>query len=168
MATLNLWVHINAQPERVWEILADLPSQKRWMVDLRSLEFTNDQREGEGAVVHVTSELFGLPLVKDRMRITKWQPPNRFDVEHIGQFTGTGEFILQPVAGRLSRPGGKDKDLAPLPSDSHATKARRRLWRERKAPLLPRCREPTRVVAFVMNLAVFYRIVRGSGRPAAP
>lgn len=99
MAVLDLWVHINAPPERVWDVIADLPGQKRWMVDLRSIEFTSDQHEGQGAVMNVTSELFGLPLVKDRMRITKWQPPTRFDVEHIGQFTGTGEFILQPVAG---------------------------------------------------------------------
>jgi uncharacterized protein YndB with AHSA1/START domain len=99
MATIDLWIHINAPPERVWEVVADLPGQKRWMVDLRSLAFTTEQREGEGAVMDVTSELFGLPLVKDRMRITKWQPPTRFDVEHIGAFTGYGEFILQPVAG---------------------------------------------------------------------
>ena len=99
MAILDLWVHINAPPERVWDVIADLPGQKRWMVDLRSIEFTSEQHEGEGAVMNVTSELFGLPLVKDRMRITKWQPPTRFDVEHIGQFTGAGEFILQPVAG---------------------------------------------------------------------
>ena len=99
MAILDLWVHINAPPERVWDVIADLPGQKRWMVDLRSIEFTSEQHEGEGAVIEVTSELFGLPLVKDRMRITKWQPPTRFDVEHIGQFTGAGEFILQPVAG---------------------------------------------------------------------
>jgi hypothetical protein len=99
MATLDLWIHIDAPPERVWDVIADLPGQGRWMVDLRSLEFANERREGEGAVIDVTSELFGLPLVKDRMRITKWQPPFRFDIDHIGQFTGTGEFILQPVAG---------------------------------------------------------------------
>lgn len=99
MATLNLWAHINAPPERVWDVISDIPGQKRWMVDLRSLSFTGIEREGEGAIVDVTSELFGLPLVKDRMRISRWEPPTRFDVEHIGAFTGIGEFILKPVAG---------------------------------------------------------------------
>ena len=99
MATLNLWIHIAAPPDRVWDVIADLPDQKRWMVDLRSLSFESEQREGEGAIVDVTSELFGLPLIKDRMRISRWEPPTRFDVEHIGAFTGVGEFILQPVAG---------------------------------------------------------------------
>jgi hypothetical protein len=99
MATLNLWTHIQAPPERVWDVISDLRGQKRWMVDLRSLSFTGIEREGEGAIVDVTSELFGLPLVKDRMRISRWEPPTRFDVEHIGAFTGIGEFILKPVAG---------------------------------------------------------------------
>ncbi len=99
MATLDLWIHINAPPQQVWDVISDLPGQKRWMVDLRSLDFPNAQREGEGTVVDVTSELFGLPLVKDKMRISRWQPPTRFDVEHIGAFTGIGEFILTPVAG---------------------------------------------------------------------
>jgi len=107
MATINLWTHIEAPPERVWDVISDLPGQKRWMVDLRKIEpFGAQWSTGDagdwaqaGAVLDVTSELFGLPLVKDRMRISRWERPTRFDVEHIGQFTGTGEFILQPVAG---------------------------------------------------------------------
>jgi uncharacterized protein YndB with AHSA1/START domain len=106
MATLNLWTHIKAPPERVWDVISDIPGQRRWMVDLRKVEPSEAQGStgaaawaGEGAVLDVTSELFGLPLVKDRMRISRWEPPTRFDVEHIGAFTGTGEFILKPVAG---------------------------------------------------------------------
>jgi hypothetical protein len=36
--------------------------------------------------LHVTSELFRLPIVKDVMAITAWEPPRRMDVEHRGQF----------------------------------------------------------------------------------
>ncbi len=107
MATLNLWIHIKAPPERVWDVISDIPGQKRWMVDLRKVEPVGARGStgnasawaGEGAVLDVTSELYGLPLVKDRMRISRWEPPTRFDVEHIGAFTGIGEFILKPVAG---------------------------------------------------------------------
>ena len=45
--------------------------------------------------MHVTSELFGLPIVKDVMAITAWEPPQRMDVEHRGQFHGTGSFLLE-------------------------------------------------------------------------
>lgn len=66
---------------------------------MRRLEVTSQQRSGAGTIVEVTSELFGLPLVKDTMRITAWEPPHRFDVEHSGQFTGTGAFIVEAAPG---------------------------------------------------------------------
>jgi len=99
MARLDLRIFIRATPERVWEILADLPGQKRWMADLRSLEITSPQQAGEGTEMNVTSELFGQPLVRDRMTITAWQPPHRLDVRHAGAFSGTGSFVLDPVRG---------------------------------------------------------------------
>ena len=99
MAQLDLRIFIRSTPERVWEVLSDLPGQKRWMVDLRRLEITSEQQSGIGAEVDVTSELFGLPLVRDRMLITAWEPPYRFDVQHVGSFSGTGSFILEPVRG---------------------------------------------------------------------
>jgi hypothetical protein len=99
MARLDLRIFIRATPERVWAVLANLPAQKLWMVDLRSLEITSKQQSGPGTELRVTSELFGLPVVKDRMTITAWEPPHRFDVRHTGSFSGTGSFLLEPVRG---------------------------------------------------------------------
>lgn len=99
MAHLDLRIFIRATPQRVWDVISDLPSQGSWMLDVRRLEVTSQQRSGVGTVVEVTSELFGLPLVKDKMRITTWEPPHRYDVEHFGAFTGTGAFILETVTG---------------------------------------------------------------------
>jgi hypothetical protein len=99
MARLELRIFIQATPERVWEVLSYLPGQKRWMVDLRSLEVTSAVQSGPGTEVKVTSELFGLPVVKDKMVITSWEPPYRFDVEHVGAFSGWGSFQLNPVSG---------------------------------------------------------------------
>jgi hypothetical protein len=99
MATLDLRLFIRATPERVWQVISDLEGQKQWMVDLRSLEITSEQKSGAGAEMDVTSDLFGLPLVKDRMVITAWDPPHRFDVAHVGSFSGIGSFILEAVPG---------------------------------------------------------------------
>jgi hypothetical protein len=99
MARLDLRIFIRAAPERVWEVLADLQGQSRWMADLRSLEITSGQQSGAGTQMDVTSELFGQPMVKDRMTITAWEPPRRLDVRHDGSFTGTGSFVLEPVRG---------------------------------------------------------------------
>jgi hypothetical protein len=99
MAHLDLRIFIRAAPERVWDVLADLPGQTRWMVDLRSLDVIGEQKTGAGTEMDVTSELFGRPVVKDRMTITAWEPPRRLDVRHSGSFTGTGSFVLEPVRG---------------------------------------------------------------------
>lgn len=94
MAHLEITTFIPASPESVWEVLADLEHQAAWMVDVRKLDVVTDEKRGEGAVMHVTSDLFGLPVVKDVMAITRWEPARRMDVEHRGQFAGTGSFIL--------------------------------------------------------------------------
>lgn len=99
MARIEVSTLIRATPERVWEIIADLEGQKAWMVDVRRLEVTSEQKTGSGAIMEVTSELFGLPLVKDVMEITDWVPNREFGVLHRGQFKGTGAFILEPVEG---------------------------------------------------------------------
>jgi carbon monoxide dehydrogenase subunit G len=97
VAHLEVRRMIAAPPERVWDVLADLEDQKRWMVDVRTLAITSAQKSGAGAVMHVTSELFGLPLVRDVMEITVWDPPHRMDVVHRGQFHGTGRFLLERI-----------------------------------------------------------------------
>ena len=98
MATITVRIHIPAPPEAVWAVIEDLEHQGDWMVDVRRLKVVSERKRGAGAVMHVTSELFGLPIVKDVMEITVWEPPRRMDVEHRGQFHGTGSFILEPTA----------------------------------------------------------------------
>lgn len=95
MAHLELSVFVAAPPEAVWDVLADLDNQKDWMVDVRRLDIVSDQKRGEGAVMKVTSELFGLPIVKDVMAITVWDPPRQMDVEQRGQFSGSGSFRIE-------------------------------------------------------------------------
>jgi len=99
MARLDIRTFIRAPQTRVWDVIADLPGQARWMVDVRHLEIVSETRSGAGTVIETTSDLFGLPLVRDVMEITNWEPPHRFDVRHRGQFHGTGAFILEPAAG---------------------------------------------------------------------
>ena len=99
MAHIEVRKFIAASPESVWTVLADLEHQAAWMVDVRSLEIVTAEKQGVGAVMRVTSELFGLPIVKDVMAITVWEPPYRLAVAHRGQFHGTGEFLLERTDG---------------------------------------------------------------------
>ena len=99
MARLELRSFIQARPDEVWAVVSDLSGQARWMVDVRSLEITSETRSGVGTVIKVTSELFGLPLVRDVMEVTAWEPNERLGVIHRGRFTGTAEFRLEAAAG---------------------------------------------------------------------
>jgi hypothetical protein len=96
MATVEVRAFIQATPERVWQIIADLEGQKHWMVDVSSLEIVGEKRSGAGAVLELTSRLFGLPVVKDIMEVTTWDPPRELGVVHRGQFSGSGAFRLEP------------------------------------------------------------------------
>lgn len=97
MAHMEIRTFIAAPPEAVWRVLADLEHQAMWMVDVRALDVVTEQKRGVGTLLHVTSELFGQPVVKDVMAITAWEPPHRMDVEHRGQFHGSGQFLIDRV-----------------------------------------------------------------------
>lgn len=99
MARLELRVFIRAAPEKVWPVISNLQSQKKWMVDLRSLEVTHLTQNGVGTVMDVRSELFGLPILHDVMEITTWDPPRELGILHRGQFTGTAAFQLEALGG---------------------------------------------------------------------
>jgi hypothetical protein len=97
MATLEVSRFIAAPPQAVWDVIADVPRQGEWMVDVRSLTVRGEQTSGAGTTIDVTSELFGLPLVRDVMEFTAWEPPHRMAVAHRGAFSGDGEFLLEPA-----------------------------------------------------------------------
>lgn len=98
MARLEIHRFIAAPREAVWSVLAGLERQGDWMVDVRRLDITSEQKTGVGAVMDVTSELFGLPVVKDIMEVVVWEPPSRIVVAHRGRFTGTGDWRLKTAA----------------------------------------------------------------------
>jgi hypothetical protein len=99
MASLDLRLFIRATPERVWQIISDLSGQERWMVDVRRLDVISEQKSGAGAVIDLTSTLFGLPIVHDILEVVGWDPPRELAVVHKGQFTGKAAFRLEPVRG---------------------------------------------------------------------
>lgn len=96
MQRIELRRYIHAPRDRVWEIITDLTGQRRWMEDLHSLKVVSQVQEGPGAVIHVRSKLFRLPVLRDVMEVTAWDAPHRLDIVHRGQFTGSGSFLLLP------------------------------------------------------------------------
>lgn len=100
MAHLDVRVFIRATPEQIWPIIADFASQPSWMEDVRELRVTSESATGVGTAARVTSDLFGLPLVREVMEVATWRPPLEYSVVHHGRlFGGSGLFRLEPVRG---------------------------------------------------------------------
>lgn len=131
MAHLEVRTFIPARPESVWAVLEDLERQGEWMADVAKLEVVSERRRGEGAVIRVTSRLFGLPVVRDEMEIVRWEAPRRMDVVHRGAFHGTGSFLLEPAHTGTTFTWVEDFDapLGPLGEAAWAAAVRPHLLR---------------------------------------
>jgi uncharacterized protein YndB with AHSA1/START domain len=99
LISIELRTFIRAPRERVWDLISDLDSQEHWMEDVSRLEVVYRPGEGPGAVLKLTSRLFGIPLLKDVLVTTRLEPPHLLEIVHCGQFTGSGAFRLEDGDG---------------------------------------------------------------------
>lgn len=118
--TLRISFAIDASCERVWEKIADWPSQGDWMLQTK-VWVTSNQREGVGtSIAAFTGPLhFIYPRFKsfgllDLMTVTHWQPPHRCDVEHVGKILkGSGSFLLTPLSETKTQFDWSETVIAP-------------------------------------------------------
>ncbi|MDQ3528484.1 MAG: SRPBCC family protein [Actinomycetota bacterium] len=100
MARVEVAVHIQAPPERVWDVLVDWENQPRWMVDARQVRVVSSHREGLGVVLRCPTNIAAGIVVTDVLVVTEWQPQRRIAVRHDGWLIrGYGAFELAPSAG---------------------------------------------------------------------
>lgn len=115
MPVVERHIRIAAPIEPVWEILADVPGQPRWMRDLVRVRLVSDGplRVGSRAVGDV--EMFGLRQ-SDPIEVTAFEPPFRYAVEHLGAFRGSGEFRLRILDGGRATHVWWREELRPTPA----------------------------------------------------
>jgi hypothetical protein len=89
-------------PDRVWEILVDWERQASWMPDVAWIRVVGPDR-GLGTRLLVRTKVFGVPLLTDRLRVTRWEPPSRLTVAHEGLVRGIGDWRLGAAAPGLTR-----------------------------------------------------------------
>jgi hypothetical protein len=87
-------VAIRAPLERVWEVLADVEGQPRWMTDLKSVRMLTPPPIGVGTRAEGDIRIFGMAAL-DPITITVFEPPRRFAIRHEGRFTGEGMIALE-------------------------------------------------------------------------
>jgi uncharacterized protein YndB with AHSA1/START domain len=99
VARIEVSTHVEAPPERVWELLADWEGQPRWMVDARSVTVLSPARASAGTVVRCMTAIAGGLVVTDDAVVTDWDPPRVLAIRHLGRLIrGVGAFELEPTA----------------------------------------------------------------------
>lgn len=88
-------VVLRAPIERVWDVLADVEGQPRWMTDLKSVRMLTPPPIGVGTRAEGDIRIFGMAAI-DPITITAFEPPRRFAIRHEGRFTGEGLIELAP------------------------------------------------------------------------
>jgi uncharacterized membrane protein len=92
---LRMLVVIDAPIERVWEVLADIPRQPEWMLEMKAVRMLTPDPVGVGSRGEATVRIFGIS-VTDPVTVTEFEPPHRFAIRHEGRFEGSGLITLEP------------------------------------------------------------------------
>lgn len=103
MARIEATTHVEAPPQRVWDVLVDWGRQAEWMVDVRSLAVVSEERDGLGVTVRCRTNILGL-TVNDELEVTEWEPPTTLGMRHLGpviQGAGAFELTETPYGTRL-------------------------------------------------------------------
>lgn len=117
---LKISLHILAPCEDVWKKIANWQSQGDWMLQTK-VWVTSSHLEGVGtSIAAFTGPLYkSYPKFKkfgllDLMTVTRWEPPYRCDVEHVGKvLKGSGSFALTPVTDTETKFDWSETVIAP-------------------------------------------------------
>jgi carbon monoxide dehydrogenase subunit G len=102
-------VAIAAPPEAVFEAVADWEAQSEWVALTTVTADGGPHRVGE-RLVSVT-KVAGIGF-SDPMEVTRFEPPSRIDVRHLGRVVrDTGTFLVEPAPGGAWFIWAEDVDL---------------------------------------------------------
>lgn len=85
----TMGIDLARPPEEVWPYLVDWERLDRWMREGSEFRVVGDRREGVGVVAEATIRIAGIST-RDRIRVTRWEPPAVLEVEHLGWVKGSG------------------------------------------------------------------------------
>jgi carbon monoxide dehydrogenase subunit G len=102
-------VAIAAPPEAVFAAVADWEGQSDWVALTRVTGDGGPHRVGERLVAETGVAGIGF---RDPMEVTRFDPPRRIDVRHLGRVVrGTGSFRVEPAPGGAFIVWVEDVDL---------------------------------------------------------
>jgi uncharacterized protein YndB with AHSA1/START domain len=92
MRTVTATAHVDAPPEAVFALLADLEKLPLWQTGIVSAELTTPPPVGTGARAHVVRELMGQRLAVD-LELTDYQPGRRLELESAASGIGVAAVL---------------------------------------------------------------------------
>ena len=96
-AAISSMIVIDASIERVWDEIADIEGQPRWMQEMKAIRILTPGPVGVGMVCEADVRIMGI-TVTDPVRITEFEPPTRYAISHDGTFKGHGLITLEAGA----------------------------------------------------------------------
>ncbi|MGH3414943.1 MAG: SRPBCC family protein [Actinocrinis sp.] len=94
---VSVSVPVDAPVEDVWAAITDPGRQSKYML-ATTVRGTANGGHGVGGGIEAFTG-FGRLGFLDTMVITAWEPPHRFEVDHVGSLKGTGRFEVAEAAG---------------------------------------------------------------------
>lgn len=148
---IDVAVEIGAPPEAVWRRLVDWDNLGRWMKEGQGFRVTTPHREGVGVRADARIRMGGITTV-DPIRVSRWEPPEVLEIEHLGWVKGRG--LMRCVR----RGGGTRLEWREtlIPPWGLAGAAGIRLWK----PVMRR--------TFARDLALLKALVESESRPPPP
>jgi Polyketide cyclase / dehydrase and lipid transport len=102
MPEIALTVDVAAPADQLWAAVTDWPGQGQWMIGT-SVRGTAQGGRGVGGGIEAFTGVGSVGFL-DRMTITRWDPPYRCEVEHLGWVVrGSAVFEVVPVDEGHSR-----------------------------------------------------------------
>ncbi len=83
-------------PGEVWPHLVDWERLGKWMREAREFRVLSRHREGVGVEAEATVRIAGI-TTRDRIRVTRWEPPSVLEMAHLGWVKGTGYMEVSPT-----------------------------------------------------------------------
>jgi uncharacterized protein YndB with AHSA1/START domain len=93
---ITMTIDIDATPVEVWPHLVDWERLPRWMREASNVRVIGGQREGVGVEAEAIVRIAGLRS-RDRIRVTRWEPPAILELAHLGWVKGSGYMELTPL-----------------------------------------------------------------------
>jgi uncharacterized protein YndB with AHSA1/START domain len=94
-------VEIGVPPERVWPLLVEPDSVRKWYVTLRAFRYSDEGHRGPGAHLHVEEQAAGPMVMSCEFEATEWVEPRAIGL-HMTSGSGVRAYdqrwALEPTA----------------------------------------------------------------------